>query len=105
MMPDPLAHHPSMLRISEDLPRLWWLNPWGMALRLHRSVTALKTLADLDDRVIQSLDDVHRENLQLKHRIAYMRFAGDALVRVCEEHAPGLYSKQEVSRWAAACDE
>ena len=50
-MPDPLAHHPSMLIIRpESLPRLWWLFPWSIARQLHRNCTALKALSDrLDD--------------------------------------------------------
>lgn len=104
-MPDPLSHHPSMLRVDESLPPFWWLNPWSTALRLHQAVLALKHLSDLDEACLSQTRSLADEYQRLQYRVAYMRFAGDQLVRVCEEHAPGLYSKQEVSRWAAACDE
>jgi hypothetical protein len=46
-MPDPLAHHPSMLIIRPDsLPRFWWLFPWSVARQLHKNSTALREMAD-----------------------------------------------------------
>ena len=70
-MPDPLAHHPSMLIIKPDsLPRFWWLFPWSIARQLHRNCTALKALTDrLDDenRALKS----SREHWIAKHDRAY----------------------------------
>lgn len=53
-MPDPLAHHPSMLIIRHNsLPRLWWLFPWTTVRHLHRAATAFHALADDQHRVIE----------------------------------------------------
>jgi len=48
-MPDPLSHHPTMLRIDDTLPPLWWLNPWGLCRSLHKAVRAMQALAHQDD--------------------------------------------------------
>lgn len=52
-MPDPTSHHPSMLRITDTLPPLWWLNPWGLCRSLHTSVRALKDLSDRQDDLLR----------------------------------------------------
>ena len=55
-MPNPLAHHPSMLIVKPDsLPRLWWLFPWSVARQLHKNAVALKALADADAMTNQAL--------------------------------------------------
>jgi hypothetical protein len=54
-MPDPLAHHPSMLVIKgTSLPRFWWLMPWTTARSLAETVAALKTYADRADAALKA---------------------------------------------------
>jgi hypothetical protein len=80
-MPNPLAHHPSMLIIRPDsLPRLWWLFPWSIARQLHKNAVAVKAMADRlhDAMTLQSriISDQSAEiaNLRLEvTRLAHSR--------------------------------
>lgn len=40
---------------AESLPRLWWLSPWSTCREMHGILRALQTMAQVDDRAIQSL--------------------------------------------------
>ena len=74
-MPNPLAHHPSMLTIIRPsiMPRLWWLNPWASAKYLHSAATALKDYADRADRAIDIqrtiIDDQSAEIANLRRNL------------------------------------
>lgn len=41
-----------MTIIRPTLPAFWWLNPWSLCVRLHRSANALRELADRQDDLL-----------------------------------------------------
>ncbi len=85
-MPDPLAHHPSMLIIKPDsMPRLWWLFPWSIARQLHRNCNALRALADKLDAEVTALKS-SREHWIAKHDRAYaVAMHNERVIREMEE--------------------
>ena len=89
-MPDPTAHHPTMLRIDDTLPPLWWLNPWRLCRQLHTAVRAMQRLGNLDDdlhqfhlkkiyELCENINERHAENAALRARVDELEAGLDRL--------------------------
>jgi hypothetical protein len=82
-MPDPLAHHPSMLIVKSDsLPRLWWLFPWSVARQLHKNAVAVKAMADrLDDAMTLQSRIIVDQSEEIANLRQHLRNLEDAITR------------------------
>ena len=73
-MPNPLSHHPTMLKqIRNTLPPLWWLNPWAYARSWHSALWAVKDYADRADRALdlqtRVMEDQSKEIQTLRRQV------------------------------------
>ena len=100
-MPNPLAHHPSMLIVKSDsLPRFWWLFPWSMARQLHKNAVALKAMADrLDQAVIMQTHIISDQSEEIANlRTEAERLAGNVnywRIEAETDHARWLHVLEE----------
>ena len=78
-MPDPLSHHTDMITHKpNEMPTLWWLNPWGYARNMKQALHAVDLLTETTEDAYQAakvvikqkeeLADYHRNNLNTFQR-------------------------------------
>lgn len=78
-MPDPLSHHTDMITHKpNEMPTLWWLNPWAYARNLKQALHAVDLLTETTEDAYQAakvvikqkeeLADYHRNNLNTFQR-------------------------------------
>ena len=100
-MPNPLAHHPSMLIIRPDsLPRFWWLFPWSVARQLHKNAVALKAMSDrLDDAMTLQSHVISDQS----EEIANLRAEVNRITHVSHYHV--IEARDFEAKWLRALEE
>ena len=103
-MPDPLSHHTDMITHKpNEMPTLWWLNPWAYARNLKQALHAVDLLTETTEDAYQAAKVVIKQKEELadyhrNERNAFLRKVEVSLKPAC----PHLYEDTiGYVQWAA----
>ena len=81
-MPDPLSHHTDMITHKpNEMPTLWWLNPWAYARNLKQALHAVDLLTGTTEDAYQAAKVVIKQKEELAD---YHRNERNAFLRKVE---------------------